>query len=122
MEGNPVIRSVFTDVVMDDHTLLHGSKTGVEAHSGAHVCLADSWTVEGKFSVVTDTTGESLVSGGDGDDATQLRPRSIVLSTRMKYLGKDETCSHVSLPKGFMAVGCKGVFCEKDGEQDCARK
>ena len=65
---------------------------------------------------------ESLVSGGDGDDATQMRPRSIVLSIRMKYLGRDETCSHVGLPKSFMAVGYKGIFCEKDGEQDCARK
>src|SRR4051812_35667439 len=57
-KGSPVTMSAFTNVVLNDHTLLHGSKTGVEAHSGAHVCSTDYWTAEGKFSVVTDTTGE----------------------------------------------------------------
>src|SRR3954466_6061788 len=73
-EGSPVTRSAFTNYVLDDRALLRGSmKTGVEAHCGAHVSLADSWIMEGKLSVVTDTTGESLVSDGDGDEAiTQL--------------------------------------------------
>src|SRR4051794_25361792 len=90
-EGSPVTRSAFTKDVLDDQALLHGSmKTGVEAHCGDYVCPADSWMVEGKLSVVTDTTGESLVLGGDSDDATtQLQPRLIVLSTRVKYLGRE---------------------------------
>src|SRR3954462_14437165 len=84
---------------------------------------AGSWLEEGKLSVVTDTTGESLVSGGDGvEAATRMLPRPFVLSTKVKYLGRVETCSHVGLPKGFKAVGCRGIFREKDGEQDCARK
>ena len=37
-------------------------------------------------------------------------------------MGREEICSHVGLPKGFKAVGCKGVFREKDSEQGCARK
>src|SRR4051812_15220667 len=79
-EGSPVTRSAFTNYVLDDRALLHGSmKTGV----GAHVCSAGSWLEEGKLSVVTDTTGESLVSGGDGDEATtRMLPRPFVLSTR----------------------------------------
>src|SRR3954469_16611667 len=48
--------------------------------------------------------------------------RPFVLSTKVKYLGRVETCSHVGLPKGFKAVGCMGIFHEKDGEQDCAWK
>src|SRR4051812_35481122 len=40
-EGSPVTRSAFTNHVLDDRALLHGSmKTGVEAHCGAHVCAA----------------------------------------------------------------------------------
>src|SRR5436190_6354718 len=121
-EGSPVTRSAFTNYVLDNRALLHGSmKTGVEAHCGAHVCSAGSWMEEDKLSVVTDTTRESLVSGGDGDEATtQLRPRPFVLSTKVKYLGREETCSHVGLPKGFKVVSCRGVFHEKDGEQDFA--
>src|SRR3954468_10811406 len=70
-EGSPVTRSAFTNYVLDDRALLRGSmKTRVEAHCGAHICLADSWMAKGKLSVVTDITGESLVSGGDGNDAT----------------------------------------------------
>src|SRR3954462_9581529 len=98
-------------------------KTGVEAHCGAHVCSAGSWLEEGKLSIVTDTTGESLVSGGDGDEATtRLLPRPFVLSTKVKYLGREETCLHVGLLKGFKTVGCMDIFRKKDGEQDCARK
>src|SRR5436190_880344 len=61
-KGSPVTRSAFTNYVLDDRALLRGSmKTRVEAHCGAHICLADS--LEGdKLSVVADTTGESLVS------------------------------------------------------------
>src|SRR2546430_9477852 len=34
-----------------------------------------------------------------------------------------QTCAlPICLPKGFKAVGCMGVFHEKDGEQDCTRK
>ena len=123
-EGSPVTRSAFTNYVLDDRALLHGSmKTGVEAHCGAHVCSAGSWMEEGKLSVVTDTTGESLVSGGDGDEATtRILPRPFVLSTKVKYLGRVETYSHVGLPKGFKAVGCMDIFREKDSEQDRARK
>src|SRR5436190_4429946 len=51
-----------------------------------------------------------------------MRPRSIVPSIRMKYLERDKTCSHVGLPKNFMAVGCRCVFREKDSEQDWAWK
>src|SRR4051812_34637841 len=123
-EGSPVTRSAFTNYVLDDRALLRGSmNTGVEARSGAHVCSAGSWLEGDKLSVVTDTTGESLVSGRDGDEATtRMLPRPFVLSTKVKYLGREVTCSHVGLPKGFKVVGCRGIFHEKDGERDRARK